>query len=44
MLWSCHGRISDARSRDSRNMVAGQNGNDVTRTLQRRTKVAARTW
>ena len=43
VLRSCHGRIRDARSRNSRDMVMSENGNDVTRTLQRRTKVAAKT-
>ena len=44
VLWSCYGRISDAISRSSRDMVVDQNGNDAKRTLQRRPKVATRTW
>ena len=40
----CYGRISDARSRDSRDMVVGQNDNDAKRTLQRRPEIAMRTW
>ena len=42
--YSCYGRVMVVLVTQEVATVVGENGNDVTRTLQRRTKVAAMTW